>query len=116
MEIIEKIYKTRECKRKAIYIYIYISFTAFFPSFLCLRFRSNQSIGEATFDIYDWLMLVYHRKEQPVYPFKERKDVSALNMFHNISLLCNIKLITLYNMLYYIISYFVIIILFHIIL
>ena len=25
-------------------------------------------------DIYDWLMLTYHRQEQPVYPFKERRD------------------------------------------
>ena len=36
--------------------------------------RSNQIIGEATVDIYDWLMLTYHRQEQPVYPFKERRD------------------------------------------
>eukprot|EP00596_Hydrurales_sp_CCMP1899_P004949 CAMPEP_0119051930 /NCGR_PEP_ID=MMETSP1177-20130426/73383_1 /TAXON_ID=2985 /ORGANISM="Ochromonas sp, Strain CCMP1899" /LENGTH=1845 /DNA_ID=CAMNT_0007031303 /DNA_START=346 /DNA_END=5881 /DNA_ORIENTATION=+ len=36
--------------------------------------RSNQIIGEATVDIYDWLMLAYHRQEQPVYPFQEYKD------------------------------------------
>lgn len=49
-----------------------------FPPSLSPFLRSNQIIGESTFDIYDWLMLVYHRQEQPVYPFKEIKDVRTL--------------------------------------
>jgi hypothetical protein len=37
---------------------------------------SNEIIGEATFNLYDWFVLAYHRKA-PVFPFKEIKAAKA---------------------------------------
>jgi hypothetical protein len=42
---------------------------------------SNEIVGEATVNIYDWLLLAYHRKGKTIQPFKEIKDVSKYDYF-----------------------------------
>jgi hypothetical protein len=32
---------------------------------------SNEIVGEATYNLYDWFMLTYKRQQQPVFPFQE---------------------------------------------
>jgi hypothetical protein len=34
-------------------------------------------IGEGQVELFDWLMLAYHRQEQSIYPFKERREVTC---------------------------------------
>ena len=38
--------------------------------------RSSKAIGKDSIDLYDWLMLCYHRQTQAVFPFKELKEVN----------------------------------------
>jgi hypothetical protein len=39
--------------------------------------RSNELIGESSVPLFNWLLLVYKRKNAPVFPFKEKKEAKA---------------------------------------
>jgi hypothetical protein len=57
--------------------------------------KSNELIGSASVNLFDWLLLVYHRNET-LYPFKEAKEVPHCALSNGILLLGEDRLTPVY--------------------